>query len=139
MCYGDLTRYDYVSPEMRKYLGTYGKHFNKRLSEFAASKMWKRDGNGNRVHINSVDKDALHEMLKAQGVVLENNQLYDAVYVANMFDADFASQLGSNDTLKANFIKCVIDDPDACDGTVFNRWYSDMCHKGIAIDWEDMI
>lgn len=32
-----------------------------------------------------------------------------------------------------------IDDVDAYDGIVFNRWYADMCRSGVPIDWEEMI
>jgi len=37
------------------------------------------------------------------------------------------------------YVKDVIDDIDAEDGIVFNRWYADMCYSGIAIDWEEML
>lgn len=37
------------------------------------------------------------------------------------------------------YVKDVIDDVDAPDGLVFNRWYADMCYMGIAIDWEEML
>lgn len=33
----------------------------------------------------------------------------------------------------------VIDDEDAYDGIVFNRFYADMCKKGIPIDWAEML
>lgn len=29
----------------------------------------------------------------------------------------------------------VIDDVDGYDGIAFNRWYADMCRKGIQVDW----
>lgn len=29
----------------------------------------------------------------------------------------------------------VIDDVDGYDGIVFNRWYADMCRKGVQVDW----
>ena len=37
------------------------------------------------------------------------------------------------------YVKDVIDDVDDYDGLVFNRWYTDMCRTGIAIDWEEML
>lgn len=40
---------------------------------------------------------------------------------------------------QAVFVKDTIDDPDAVDGQVFNMFYSDMCLKGIPIDWEEML
>ena len=33
------------------------------------------------------------------------------------------------------YVKDVIDDVDGYDGIVFNRWYADMCRKGVQIDW----
>lgn len=41
-----LDSYDCIPPAMRAYLRTYGKHFNKKLYEFAVSKMRRRDGQG---------------------------------------------------------------------------------------------
>ena len=39
----------------------------------------------------------------------------------------------------ALYVKDVIDDRDAYDGVVFNRWYADMTRKGLPIEWEDML
>ena len=39
----------------------------------------------------------------------------------------------------ALYVRDVIDDVDAPDGLVFNRWYADMSYMGIAIDWEEML
>lgn len=33
------------------------------------------------------------------------------------------------------YVKDVIDDVDGYDGIAFNRWYADMCRKGIQVDW----
>ena len=68
-----------------------------------------------------------------------NNQLYDYVYVMNMCIADFLGSSISDDMHMALYTRDVIDDPDAPDGLLFNRWYSDMCYNGIAIDWESML
>ena len=35
------------------------------------------------------------------------------------------------------YVKDVIDDVDGYDGIVFNRWYADMCRKGVQVDWYD--
>lgn len=71
---------------------------------------------------------------EVQGMVIYPQRLPSGVYcVISM------SCLLWHTNLRKIFMMAMIDDPDACDGTVFNRWYSDMCHKGIAIDWEDMI
>ena len=73
------------------------------------------------------------------GFVLENDQLYDSVYVANMCKADFLNSSIIDEIHMLKYVKDVIDDPDAVDGLVFNRWYADMCYMGIAVDWEEML
>lgn len=91
------------------------------------------------IPITQFTKDEVDRILKQYNIQLENNQLYDYIFVANMCRADFlGSSITTNEQL-AKYIKDVIDDDDAYDGIVFNRWYADMCHKGIAIDWEEMI
>ena len=56
-----------------------------------------------------------------------------------MCKADFLGSSIVDDVHMALYIKDVIDDPDATDGLVFNRWYADMCYLGIAIDWDEMV
>lgn len=70
---------------------------------------------------------------------MNNSQLYDEAFVASMCKADFLNSSVIDEEHLAFYIKDVIDDIDAPDGLVFNRWYSDMCYKGIAINWEDML
>ena len=78
-------------------------------------------------------------MLTRHNVKLENNQLYDYLFVANMCKADFLGSSIIDELHLTLYIKDVIDDADAYDGLVFNRWYADMCRKGIVIDWEEML
>jgi len=61
------------------------------------------------------------------------------VFVANMCRADFYGSSITDDLHLAKYIKDVLDDTDAYDGIVFNRWYADMCKMGIVIDWDEMI
>ena len=56
-----------------------------------------------------------------------------------MCKADFLGSSIVDEQHMALYIKDVIDDVDAPDGLVFNRFYADCCYKGIAIDWEDML
>lgn len=135
-----LDRYDILPEDMMLYLRHNGKHFNRKLCEFAVSKMYRKDKNTDeKTSIKFITKEKLNQVLEAQNVILERNQLYDAVYVANMCKADFLGSSIEDDKHFALYIKDVIDDPDAYDGLVFNRWYADMCQKGIAIDWEEML
>jgi hypothetical protein len=56
-----------------------------------------------------------------------------------MCKADFLGSSIMDERHLALYIKDVIDDIDATDGLIFNRWYADMCYNGIAIDWEEML
>ena len=135
----DLTTYDKKPEWMINYLRYNGPHFNKKLAEFAASHMTKLEGD-REVPIDPYNKERVDNILKSHNVILKNkNVLHDHVYVANMCKADFLGSSVPDEKHLALYVKNVIDDVDAYDGIVFNRWYADMCKKGIVIDWEQMI
>jgi hypothetical protein len=56
-----------------------------------------------------------------------------------MCKADFLGSSVPDEHYLALYVKDVIDDVDAPDGLVFNRWYADISYMGIAIDWEEML
>lgn len=132
----DLTQYDIKPEAMVNYLRYNGPHFNKKLLDFAVSKMTKQNG----VPIVPFKKEEVEQKLKTAGIQLKNVQLYDHVFVADMCRADYlGSSIPNDDVHIALYIKDVIDDPDGYDGLPFNRWYADICRKGIVINWEEMI
>ena len=131
----NLTDYDKKPEAMINYLRYYGPHFSKKLCEFAVSMMTKE----NDEPIKPFSKEEFKKMLDMAGVVLKHDQMYDGVYVLNMGVADYLGSSIVDDMHLAKYVKDVIDDPDGCDGLTFNRFYSDCCYKGIAIDWEDML
>lgn len=133
-----LTQFDEYPEAMLVYMRHYGPHFNKKLCDFAVSKMYKVK-NGMKERVATLTKDQVKAMLIAHNVKIENDQLYDSTYVANMCKADFYGSSIEDDKHLVRYIKDVIDDPDAYDGIVFNRWYADMSYTGIAVDWEDML
>lgn len=134
----DLTQYDIKPEGMINYLRYNGPHFNKKLLDFATSKMKKESGSRS-IAIVPYTKEQVDRMLQTNNVVLKNNQLCDYVFVANMCKADFYGSSIVDEKHLVLYIKDVIDDVDGYDGIVFNRWYADMCKQGIAIPWEDMI
>lgn len=135
-----LTDFDAQYPQaMLVYMRHNGPHFNRQLCEFAVSKMMKADSYGQEVPITPYTKEDVEKLLKTHGVTIKHNQLYDFVYVANMCKADFLASSVPDEHYLALYIKDVIDDIDAPDGLVFNRWYADISYMGIAIDWEMMI
>lgn len=133
-----LDSYDVMPPDMIKYLRHYGMHFNKKLFEYAIECMRKANSSTGKV-VKSVTKEEVDNMLRAKNVTIKNNIMHDAAYVANMCYADFYGSSIEDDAHVCKYIKDVIDDVDAYDGIVFNRWYADMCRKGMPIDWEEMI
>ena len=56
-----------------------------------------------------------------------------------MCEADFLGSSIVDEMHRMLFVKDMIDDPDAVDGFIFNRFYSDCCLKGEPIDWEGLI
>ena len=126
-----LDLYDDRPTSMKRYLKYYGEHFNKKLCEFAVSKM-----NHGKQPIQSEKVD---EILNKHNIKLEKNQLYDYVYVYNMGNNDFFGSSIVDEKHLALYVKDVIDDKDGYDGIVFNRWYADMVIQGIPIEWEDML
>ena len=106
-------------------------HFNKKLCDFAVSKM----DHGKM----PIDKLRADEILKIHNIKLSHNELYDYVYVINMGNNDFMGSSITDEKHLAMYVKDVIDDRDGYDGIVFNRWYADMVRIGIPIEWEDML
>ena len=135
-----LQEYDIVPHEMRAYLRNNGRHFNKKACEWAVRNMRKYNESTRRLErIDTLDKTAVDELLKNNGITLDDARGYDYVYVANMCKADFYGTAIEDERHMALYIKCVIDDADAVSGMVFNRWLADCDTKGIAIDWEDLL
>lgn len=135
-----LDIYDILPEDMINYLRHNGRHFNKKLCDFAVSKMkTKKSSTGEVVKLVPMTKEIIDNLLKTYRIELKNNELYDYVYVANMCKADFLSRSVPDEQHLCKYIKDVIDDEDGYDGLVFNRWYADMCRKGVPVSWIDML
>lgn len=96
-----LDTYDWRPPELKQYLRNFGFHFNKKLAEFAISKMRKLNPTTNRLEkIEAVSKDKIDELMKKYGIVLKYNELYDYVYVYHMALSDyFKSSLPTEESI----------------------------------------
>ena len=127
-----LDIYDVKPEEMTNYLRYYGRHFNRKLCDFAVSLIADQMD-------KPISKNQLDEILAKHKIQLKNNTLYDYVYVANMCKADFLGSSIKDEEHMALYIKDVIDDKDGYDGIVFNRWYADVTRKGIPVDWESVL
>ena len=130
----DLTQFDIMPAEMINYLRYNGPHFSKSLAQFAIGKM-KKDGK----KLQAISEEQLETILKNAQVEIENDILYDALYVINMAKADFFGSSITTDTALAKFVKDYLDDEDGYDGIAFNRFLSDCARKGVVIRWDKMI
>ena len=125
---------------MREYLDTYGWHFSKKLCEWAVSNMKRiNPATGKIEKAQMMSKDEVEELLKKQGVVIDNCKGYDHVYVANMAKTDYWKSSIDDDAHLAKFIKDYLDDCDGYDGVAMTRFYADCIGDGTPIVWEDMI
>ena len=135
-----LDSWDIIPDEMRAYLSNYGRHFNKKAYEFAVSRMYKiNKTSGAKEYITPLTKEKFNAILAKYNVKLENDVLYDGMYVMSMATADFLGSSLPNEQTLVMFVKDYIDDPDQVDGFVFNRFYSDCVLSGTAIDWSELI
>lgn len=130
--------YDEIPDGMKRYINNYGCHFNKKLCKEAVDRMYY-EVNGKKEYITPYTKDEVDAMLDAYNIKLKRNKLYDAVYVANMCKADFLGKSVPTEEFLAKYIKDVIDDADATEGYVFNRFYADCMFMNNPIEWDEMI
>ena len=132
---------DYCIPEdMEQYLAYYGHHFNKKLCDFAVSKMKKEDkATGMPKPITPMKMEELKSLLEKNKVELESEDWYDALYLANMVKADLWGSSIEDEEHLAKYVEDVICDVDGYDGIVFCRYLADCSAKGIVIHWDMMI
>lgn len=117
------------------YLSHNGPHFNKKCCEFAVSQMYKDEGEDFKPY----QKHEVEDILKAYGIKVKYAQLDDITYVANMCKADYLNSSVPTEQHLAMYVKETLDDPDGCEGLVFNRWINDMRWLGIAIPWDEFV
>lgn len=139
MYHKNMGSYDDIPEGMKLYINNYGCHFNKKLYEEAVRRMYRKDENNKDEKVKPYTKEQVDGMLENYDVRPKRNKLYDACYVASMCKADFLGRSVPDEKHLAMFIKDMIDDPDAEEGFIFNRWYADAMFMNYPIEWEDMI
>lgn len=138
MYHRKMGSYDEIPEGMMRYLNNYGCHFNKKLYQEAVSRMYS-EVKGRKEFIPPYTKEEIDSLLDNYGIKLERGKMYDAAYVASMCKADFYGKSIPDENHMAQFIKDMIDDPDAKDGYIFNRWYADTVFMNDPVDWDDMV
>ena len=127
-------------PAMMNYIMANGWHFGKKASDFAASCMKRRNPVTKMDEpIKPYTKEEVDEILKKHNVKLENNQLYDYVYIANKAKADYWGSSISDEQHLALHIKDEIDDVDRKEGVIMKMWYAMMYGNGKVIPWYELI
>jgi hypothetical protein len=130
--------YDEIPEGMKYYINNYGCHFNKKLCMEAVSRMYT-EVNGEKKSIKPYTKEDVDNLFKKYGVSPKREKLYDSVYVANMCKADFLDKAVPDEAHLVEYVRNVIDDPDAEPGYVFNRFYADTMFMDDPIDWDEMV
>ena len=130
-----LDAHDPMPDDIRAYLEKNGWSFSKRMCEFAAARMKGRDGK----KIEPFTKEQVDKLLKAHEVVLEHDNGYDSVYIANMAKADFWGSSILDERQLARVIKDCIDDHDAYAGQPFTRYFADLIGAGVNVPWEELL
>ena len=86
----------------------------------------------------SITREDVVGKFREENVVLTRCLVVEQMVHAGFTISTIADYLGSSvpDGLHlCLYVKDVIDDVDGYDGIAFNRWYADMCRKGIQVDW----
>ena len=120
---------------METYLSYYGHHFSKAMCEWAVSNM--TDRNGKPVKMKS--REEVRNILSNNGVKLENDKAYDAVFVFHMGMSDYYGSSVQGEDRLAKYVKDVLDDVDGYEGIAFTRFVADCNGKGEPIIWEEMM
>ena len=123
---------------MEEYLSFNSWLFNKKMCDWAVSKMYKI-ANGAKTPIAVLTKEQVDAILQKHNIKLTQNKGYDYVYVANMCRADYMGSSIEDEIHMARFIKDYIEDPDAYDGMPFTRFYADCIGSGTPIPWSDLL
>ena len=92
--------------------------------------MYKKDGAGRKVKVQTYTKENVDELLKRYGINLENKYGYDYVFAANMCKADYFGSSVPDEQRLALFVKDYVDDPDGYPELPFTRFYGDCIGTG---------
>lgn len=118
--------------DFEEYVDMYGYHFSKKLYEWAVKMM--RDRNGNPVPPKT--KEQVTELLRVNGVTLDDAKGYDAAYVHAMATADYWGSSISDDRHLALYVKDYLEDPDGYDTKAFDHFVVDCRAKKEPIFWD---
>lgn len=121
----------YQTPAKEIYLAEMGWHFNKKACDYAVQFLKGKD----KKPIKPVGKEEVDEVMKKHNVTLDNNKGWDYVYAYNMAVSDMSGSSKASERDYAEYVKMLIDDPDAGDGEIMACWYVKMIRRRNPVDW----
>ena len=128
-----------IPEDMKTYLSYYGMNFSKKLYEFAVSNMRRESADGKMEKVKPMSADELKSLLSKYKIEVENNDLYNALYLAAMVKADYWGSSIEDEEHLAKYIEDTLCDVDAAEGQILARYLADCSVGGCIIYWEDMI
>ncbi len=128
-----------IPEDMKTYLSYYGMNFSKKLYEFAVSNMRRESADGKMEKVKPMTTDELKSLLSKHKIEIENNDLYNALYLEAMVKADYWGSSIEDEEHLAKYIEDTLCDVDAAEGQILARYLADCSVKGCIIYWEAMI
>lgn len=128
-----------IPEEMKNYLSYYGMNFSKRLYEFAVKNMRREGVDGKLEKVKPMSVEELKSLASKYKIEIENNDIYNALYLAAMVRADYYGSSIEDEEHIARYIEDTLCDVDAEEGQTFARFLADCSLKGCIIHWDEMI
>ena len=127
--------YETMPAGVEEYHANYNWHFSKKLCEHAMRHMTDRTGK----KITPYTKEQVDALMKQHNISLENNEGYDATYVANMAKADYLGSSITSEQQLALYVKDFLDDKDGNKTKALDHYYADCIAAGKVLLWEEMM
>lgn len=136
----DIFEFALMPVAQQAYVIGNGYHFEKKLYQYAASLMRKKNKMTQKEEkVPAFSKEEVDAILKKYGIEVENKGNYDYVYVAQKCRADNYGGSIADEQKLAMYIKEICDDIDAPDGLIFREWVMRMATSGESVDWYEFI
>ena len=134
----NFMKYD-IPEDMKTYLSYYGMNFSQKLYEFAVENMRRESSDGKLEMVKPMTIDELKSLLAKHKIEIDNNDIYNALYLAAMVKADYWGSSIEDEEHLAKYIEDTLCDVDASGGQVFARYLADCSVGGCIIHWNEMI
>ena len=128
-----------IPEDMKTYLSYYGMNFSKKLYEFAVSNMRRETADGKMEKVKPMTVDEFRSLMEKHKIDIDNNDLYNGMYIASMVRADFYGSSIEDEEHLVKYVEDVVCDVDAAEGQIFARYLADCMVHGCIILWDEMI